>query len=116
MNRSLRICCWVIVTLAVSMTIFMNLHARDSVIHPGILLPVALLPYVVLAFAIRRSRTPATLVCTLGAALITLAIGFLFYYDGLFVHLSTLNAGLFITIPLMQPVPALTGWAVVRGH
>jgi hypothetical protein len=114
MNRTLRICCWVIVTLAVSMTIFMNLHARDSAIHPGILLPLAFLPYVVLAFTVRRSRTPATLVCTLSAALITLVIGLLFYYDGLFAHLSTLNAGLFITVPLMQLVPALTGWAEVR--
>jgi hypothetical protein len=113
MNRPLRNSCWAVVMLAVCMTIFMNLHATDSGIHPGIFLPVALLPYVVLAATVRRSRTQAALVCTLSAALITLAVGFWFYYDGLFVHLSTLNASLFVAIPLMQFVPTLSGWAVV---
>jgi len=113
MNQTLRICCWVIVMLAAGMTVFMNLRAMDSVYHPAIFLPVALLPYVVLALTVRSSRSLAALVVALVTALVTLAIGFWNYYDGLFARFTTLNAILFIVTPIVQLVPAAVGWAVV---
>jgi hypothetical protein len=113
MNRTLRICFWVLLLLGVYMTVFMNLHAMDSVLHPGILLPLALLPYLVLALIARYTRTIATLAIALATALTTLCVGFWIYCDGLFVRYTTLNAPLFIEVPILQLVPVMLGGALI---
>src|SRR5208282_5860854 len=76
MSRTLRISSWSIMALAAFMTVFMSNHAMDSFIDPRSLLPVALLPYVALAFMIHRARTVPALVISLATALVTLGIGF----------------------------------------
>jgi len=96
------------------MTVFMSNHAMDSAIDPRNLLPIALLPYVVLALMTRRARTLPALVISLTTGLATLVIGFWIYYDGLFVRFTTLNAPLFVEAPVFQIVVAAFGWAVVR--
>src|SRR5262245_5975304 len=113
MNRTLRICFWVLLLLGVCMTFFMNLHAMDSVMIPVILLPLALLPYRVLALIARCTRTIATLAIALITALLTLGGGFWIYYDGLFVRYTTLNAPLSIEVPILQLVPIMLGGALI---
>ena len=114
MLRTLRICSWAMITLNVGMTVFMNLRAMDSVYHPGIFLPFALLPYLLLAFTLHRAHARIALFVTLSGTLATLAVGFWSYFDGLFVRFTTLNAPLFIEVPLMQLVPALVAWVIAR--
>ena len=114
LERRLRICCWVILSLAVCMTVFVNLYARDSVIPTLAFLPIALLPYAVLAFTVRRSRTLLDLVSALLAAVISLGLGCSAYHEYLFVNPSTLNAGVFVAVPLQQMLPVAIAWVVVR--
>jgi hypothetical protein len=94
------------------MTIFMNLHAMDSTIHPAKLLPGALLPYVVLAVAARSARTFPALTFALVTMLLILGVGFWIYYDGLFIRYTTLNAPLFFEVPVLQFVVILLGGAL----
>jgi hypothetical protein len=94
------------------MTVFMNLHAMDSTMYPGRLLPLALLPYFALALIARRARTLAAVVIALVTALLILGVGFWIYYDGLFVRYTTLNAPLFIQVPIVQLVIVLLNWIV----
>jgi hypothetical protein len=100
------------------MTIFMNLHAMDSAIHPAKLLPVALLPYLVLALTIRSARTFPALAIVLVTVLLVLGVGFWIYYDGLFVRYTTLNAPLFFEVPILQFVVIVLsgalGWWYAR--
>jgi hypothetical protein len=94
------------------MTIFMNLHAMDSAIHPAKLLPSALLPYLVLALVARSTRTFPALGFALVTTLLILGVGFWIYYDGLFVRYTTLNAPLFFEVPILQFVVIVLSGAV----
>lgn len=105
MNRTLRICSWVIIWLGVGMTVFMNFHAMDSVYHPGIFLPLALGPYLVQAVVLKRTTRSMALAANLACALLVLSIGFTGYYYGLFVRFTTLNAFLFVEVPFFQMLP-----------
>lgn len=96
------------------MTIFMNLHAMDSVINPQVLLPIAFVPYIILGFGIYSSRTRVALACSLGTAIVTIGLGFWYYFDGLYVRFTTLNAPLFISVPLIQLAPAVVGLVLAR--
>jgi len=95
------------------MTVFMNLNAMDSAIDPRILLPLALVPYPALALIARGARTIATLAVALVTALLTLCAGFWFYYDGLFIRYTTLNAPLFVQVPILQLVPVMLGGVLI---
>ena len=100
------------------MTIFMNLHAMDSAIHPAKLLPAALSPYLVLALAARSTRTFPALAFVLVTSLLILGVGFWIYYEGLFVRYTTLNAPLFFEVPVLQFVvlflSGALGWWYAR--
>jgi hypothetical protein len=95
------------------MTVFMNLNAMDSAIDPRILLPLALVTYPALALIARGARTIATLAVALVTALLTLCAGFWFYYDGLFIRYTTLNAPLFVQVPILQLVPVMLGGVLI---
>ena len=96
------------------MTIAMNALAIDSAVHPGLLLPLALMPYGVSMILMYRARAVLAILTLLVVARIELIFGFQEYFDGIFVHRSTMNSGLFISVPLSQLLLVVVGWAVAH--
>jgi uncharacterized membrane protein len=101
MAITFRICSWLLVSFGVGMTAWLYPH------------PVAFVPYVLLPFAIREARHIVTRAVVLTLILAFVCVGFWFFWDAAFVHLSTLNLIPF-EVGVIESLVAGATWLVVR--
>lgn len=104
MIKTLKSCSIFAILIGIGMTLYMNFHARDSCLHPGLLLPWALFPYLMFLIPIKMAFSPRLQRDVLFLIVLSNCIAFLLYYDRLFVssHFTTLQAPFFIEIPFYQ--------------
>ncbi|MEI7730889.1 MAG: hypothetical protein WCO56_15045 [Verrucomicrobiota bacterium] len=79
MITTFTVCSWLLVGLGVGMTIWL---------YPN---PIAFVPYVLLAVAIRSARRLGTRAVVLVLTLASVCIGFWYFWDAAFIRLSTMN-------------------------
>jgi hypothetical protein len=101
MAKTLTICSWLLVVLGVSMTAWLCPH------------PLAFVPYALFAFAILAARRVAVYATILVLTLFSVCVGFWFFWDAAFVHLSTLNL-IPLEVAVVESLIAGTTWLVVR--
>src|SRR5439155_25907161 len=101
MAITFRVCSWLLVVFGIGITAWLYPH------------PVAFLPYVLLPFAIRAARRVSTRAVVLALTLASVCVGFWFFWDAAFVHLSTLNLIPF-EIVVVESLLAGATWLVVH--
>ena len=95
------VCSSLLVAIGIGMTAWLYPH------------PVAFAPYVLLSFAIIVARHTAARGVILAITLASVCVGFWFFWDATFVHLSTLNLIPF-EIAVVESLVAGATWLVVH--
>jgi hypothetical protein len=101
MAKTLKTCSWLLAVLGVGITIWL---------FPN---PLALAPYAVFMFPINAARRLVVRVIILVLTLLSVAVGFWFYWDAAFVHVSTLNLIPF-EVAVVESLVAGMAWFVVH--
>ena len=92
---------WLLIMIGVGMTVWLYPH------------PVAFVPYVLLGSAIRGASRIVIRAVVLTLTLAFVCVGFWFFWDAAFVHLSTLNFIPF-EVAVIESLGAGAVWLIVR--
>lgn len=101
MAKTLTTCSWLLAVLGVAMTIWL---------YPN---PLALAPYALFLFPIDAARRMVVRATLLVLTLLSVVIGFWFFWDAAFVHFSTMNSIPFM-IAVIESLVAGVAWRVVH--
>src|SRR5438132_747173 len=101
MATTFTVCSWLLVALGVGVTAWL---------YPN---PFGFVPYFLLALAIGSTRRFGTRAVVLVLTLASVCVGFWYFWDAAFIHLSTLNFLPFEVVVLESLIAGAT-WLVVR--
>jgi len=101
MATTFTICSWFLVVLGVGVTAWL---------YPN---PVGFVPYLALAFAVMSARRVGTRAVVLLLTLGSVCVGFWYFWDADFIHLSTLNFMPF-EVAVVESLVAWALWFAIR--